>query len=76
MMAMLILMIVMVMVVMVARLAMEKMLDRIKYRGCNHPTRYCHDMMADIVIFEAAKKFIGAFNIFQKMTSRFCRNIL
>ena len=42
MMAMLILMIVMVMV---ARLAMEKMLDRIKYRGCNHPTRYCHDMI-------------------------------
>ena len=66
MMAMLTLMIVMVMV---ARLAMEKMLDRIKYRGCNHPTRYCHDMMADIVIFEAAKKFIVVFNIFQKITS-------
>ena len=65
MMAMLTLMI--VMVVMVARLAMEKMLDRIKYRGCNHPTRYCHDMMADIVIFEAAKKFIVVFNIFQKV---------
>ena len=64
MMAMLTLMIVMVMV---ARLAMEKMLDRIKYRGCNHPTRYCHDMMADIVIFEAAKKFIVVFNIFQKV---------